>query len=222
MPLNFYSFLIANMLAEREFEAKQVPNKARSQQLGLVASVFSPSGSGGGLGSSVLPAVLVQQTARREAEAAASTTASLSTASGTGGTATTGGGTTTGTGGGTTGTGGGTTGTGGGTTGTGAVTRDEFQALTVRVSNLEGLLVDYHDVKDKTFAEAKTLLKDFHVLTVDEVMGQTIDDSKQIVSAQFPEFRPGMKLLRGMLVALLEDASRLRGRSEQSQWGEKG
>ena len=70
MPVNFYSFAIGASLAEREFEEKGVPNSDRARQLGLLAALFSP-GDGGGLGSSVLPAVLVQQTARREAEEAA-------------------------------------------------------------------------------------------------------------------------------------------------------
>ena len=196
MPLNFYSFLIANMLAEREFEDKKVPNKDRSQQLGLVASVFSPSGSGGGLGSSVLPAVLVQQTARREAEDAAKAAAnksSLDTASGSTGS---------------------TPGqnpgqTPGQTPGTGAVTRDEFQALSARVDALEARLTDYPNVKGKTFADARVLLKEFHILMVDEILGNPIDDTKQVVFAQIPEARDGMKLLRGSVVAIAEAEPRL-------------
>jgi hypothetical protein len=203
MPFNFYSFLIANMLAEREFEEKKVPNKDRSRQLGLVASLYSPGG-GGGLGSSVLPAVLVQQTARREAEEAAKEAAkkaALTTASGTAGTGTSG------TGSGTTGTGGGTTGTGGGTTGTGAavVTRDEFQALTARVGALEGLFVDYPDVRGLNFKQARDKLKEFHLLMLDEVLSEPVDDEKQIVAAQIPEAKQGVKLLRGSIVIIQEE-----------------
>ena len=221
MPLNFYSFLIANMLAEREFEDKNVPNKARAQQLGLVASVFSPGG-GGGLGSSVIPAVLVQQTARREAEEAANqaaTRAVLSTSSGLQSGGGTPGGETPGAGGDTS-TGG--DGTGGGDTGTGGeVTQDEFQALRTQVNNLAGLLAEYHDVKGKTFAEAKALLKEFHVLTFDDMSGGTGDDTTRVVKTQFPEFKPGMRLLRGMGVAIMEDPP-LKGTSEGDPgWGEK-
>lgn len=198
MPLNFYSFLIADMLAEREFEAKNVPNKARSQQLGLVASLFSPSGSAGGLGSSVIPAVLVQQTARREAEQAASdATARLSTSTG----ATTGqtpGGTSAGGGG------------GGAATGS-TVTRDEFQTLNTKVGTLEGLFVDYPNVKGQTFKVAKDSLKDFYLLTLDDLLGKPINDEIQIVVTQIPEAKPGMKLLRGSIVAIGEDVPRFEG-----------
>ncbi len=67
---NFYNFLIATTLAEKEFDAQGVPNSDRAKQLGLFAALLGPS-DGGGLGASVLPAVLVQQTARREAADAA-------------------------------------------------------------------------------------------------------------------------------------------------------
>lgn len=197
MPLNFYSFLIANMLAEKEFEEKKVPNKARSQQLGLVASVFSPSGGGGGLGSSVLPAVLVQQTARREADDAAREAANKAALS-TGDT------------------------TPAPSTGGATVTRGEFQSLSTHVNTLEGLFVEYHDVKGRTFAEAKELLKEFHVLTVDELAGKPVDDTKQTVKTQFPEFRPGMRLLRGTGVAIMEDASSFGRSAGDPGWGEKG
>jgi peptidoglycan hydrolase-like protein with peptidoglycan-binding domain len=70
MPVNIYSFFIANTLAAKAFDEKGVPNPDRAKQLGLFAALFSPS-NGGGLGSAVLPAVIVQQTAIREADAAA-------------------------------------------------------------------------------------------------------------------------------------------------------
>ena len=89
------------------------------------------------------------------------------------------------------------------------MTRDEFLALKSKVDDLEKLFVDYHDVKGKSFAEAKKLLQDFHLLLADEIIGEPIDDTKQIVAVQFPEFRPGIKLLRGMGVVLFEDLSRL-------------
>jgi hypothetical protein len=81
MALNFYSFLIGSTLAEKEFNAKGVPNTDRARQLGIIASIFSPT-NGGGFGSSVLPAVLVQQTARREAEVAAAAAAPPTTTGG--------------------------------------------------------------------------------------------------------------------------------------------
>jgi hypothetical protein len=69
MPPNIYTFFIANTLTAKAFDEKGVPNPDRAKQLGLFAALFSPSN--GGLGSSVLPAVIVQQTAIREADAAA-------------------------------------------------------------------------------------------------------------------------------------------------------
>jgi hypothetical protein len=69
MAVNIYSFFLGKMLAEKAFEDKGVPNPDRANQLGLFAALFSPSsGQGGGIGKSVLPAVIVQQTAIREAE----------------------------------------------------------------------------------------------------------------------------------------------------------
>ncbi|HEX7317134.1 MAG TPA: PASTA domain-containing protein [Pyrinomonadaceae bacterium] len=184
MPLNFYSFLIANMLAEREFDQRNVPNKPRAQQLGLVASVFSPSGGGGGLGSSVVPALLVQQTARREAEAAAASQPTNVIS------------------------GGGTTGGGGASTASG-VTKDEFNALTARVGAMEERLVDYPNVKGRTFADARIQLKEFHILMLDEVFGRPIDDTQQVVFSQIPEAKDGMKLLRGSVVAIAESEPRV-------------
>ena len=172
------TLLISTKLADDAFTAKGVPNADRAKQLGLIASFLSPSG-GGGYGSSVLPAVLVQQTAQREAAAAAAAAAAQTPPPVVSPPAAT------------------------QPPSPAPVSRDEFEALKVRVDNLERLFVLYPSVKGKTIKEARAALKEFNPLVLDVVLrNRTLDEEKDTVAFQSPEPKEGLKLLHGSIVVI--------------------